>query len=49
MSIEDNARLSHMEWRTPERIRTGRELVDYVNRVGFLPLFANEISFIKII
>ena len=25
------------------RIRTWRELIEYVNRMGFLPLFKNEI------
>ena len=33
-----------LAWDDPYRIRTWQELVNYVNEVGFLPLFANEIS-----
>ncbi len=32
-----------LEWDDPLRIRTWRELIAYVNEVGFLPLFANEV------
>ena len=31
------------ERRDPFRIRTWRELINYINQVGFLPLFANEV------
>ena len=30
-------------WNNPYRIRTWRELVNWVKEVGFLPLFANDI------
>lgn len=32
-----------LDWDNPYRIRTWRELISWVNEVGFLPLFANEI------
>lgn len=32
-----------MAWDDPFRIRTPRELINYINQVGFLPLFANEV------
>ena len=32
-----------MDWNDPFRIRTWRELINYINQVGFLPLFANEV------
>ena len=32
-----------MAWDDPYRIRTPRELINYVDQVGFLPLFANEV------
>ena len=31
-----------LEWDNPYRIRTWRELINWVNEVGFLPLFSNE-------
>ena len=33
-----------LEWNNPYRIRSWRELVHWINEVGFLPLFANEIA-----
>ena len=33
-----------MSWDDPYRIRTWRELVNWVNEIGFLPLFANEVA-----
>ena len=33
-----------LDWNNPYRIRSWRELVNWVNEVGFLPLFANEIA-----
>lgn len=30
-------------WDDPYRIRTADELINYINQVGFLPLFANEV------
>ena len=35
--------LHGMAWEDPLRIRTWRELTNYINQVGFLPLFANEV------
>ncbi len=32
-----------LEWDDPLRIRTWRELISYVDEVGFLPLFANDV------
>lgn len=33
-----------MSWNDPYRIRTWKELINWVNEVGFLPLFANEVE-----
>ncbi|MBR1742875.1 MAG: hypothetical protein IJ733_13600 [Lachnospiraceae bacterium] len=33
-----------MDWDNPYRIRTWQELVEWINEVGFLPLFANGIQ-----
>lgn len=33
-----------MEWDDPYRIRSWKELISWVNEVGFLPLFRNEIG-----
>ena len=33
-----------LSWDDPYRIRTWRELVNWINEVGFLPLFANEVA-----
>ena len=33
-----------LSWDDPYRIRTWQELINWVNEVGFLPLFANEVS-----
>ena len=33
-----------LDWDSPYRIRTWKELVSWVNEVGFLPLFANEVE-----
>ncbi len=32
-----------LSWDNPHRMRTWRDLIDYVNRVGFLPLFAGGV------
>ena len=40
---EDKWIMKGMEWDDPYRIRSWRELVNWVNEVGFLPLFANEV------
>ena len=33
-----------LSWDDPYRIRTWRELVNWINEIGFLPLFANEVA-----
>lgn len=33
-----------MEWDDPYRIRSYRELINWINEIGFLPLFKNEIE-----
>ena len=32
-----------LAWDDPWRIRSWRELINWINEVGFLPLFANEV------
>ena len=32
-----------LDWDDPYRIRSWRELINWINEVGFLPLFANEV------
>lgn len=32
-----------LDWDDPLRIRTPEELIRYIDQVGFLPLFSNEI------
>ena len=32
-----------LDWNDPYRIRSWRELINWINEVGFLPLFANEV------
>jgi hypothetical protein len=33
-----------LDWDNPYRIRTANELINWINEIGFLPLFANEIE-----
>ena len=33
-----------LSWDNPYRIRTWQELVNWINEIGFLPLFANEVE-----
>ena len=33
-----------LDWNDPFRIRTWEELVNWINEIGFLPLFANSID-----
>ena len=33
-----------LDWDNPYRIRTWRELINWINEVGFLPLFANDVQ-----
>ena len=45
MGAENGEWIIHgLEWDNPLRIRSAQELVNYVNEVGFLPLFKNEID-----
>ncbi len=43
MSSDTTWIMQGADWDDPNRIRTWRELIEYVNRVGFLPLFKNEV------
>ncbi len=43
MSSENTWIMSGLDWDDPDRIRSWRELTTYVDQVGFLPLFKNEI------
>lgn len=43
MAVENGEWIMHgMDWNDPFRIRTCRELIDWIREVGFLPLFKNE-------
>lgn len=45
MAIENGEWIINgVEWDDPNRIKSPWELIDYVNQVGFLPLFENEIK-----
>lgn len=45
MSVENGEWIMRgLAWDDPYRIRTWRELVNWINEVGFLPLFGNEIK-----
>ena len=45
MAVKDGQWIMRgMEWDNPYRIRTWKELVNWINEVGFLPLFANEVE-----
>ena len=45
MSVENGEWIMRgLAWDDPYRIRTWRELVNWINEVGFLPLFGNEIT-----
>ncbi len=44
MAVENGEWIMHgLEWNNPLRIRTWHELISYINEVGFLPLFANDV------
>ena len=43
MSSEYTWIMSGMDWDEPGRIRSWRELISYIDQIGFLPLFKNEI------
>ena len=45
MAVEDGQWIMRgLGWDDPYRIRSWQELVNWINEVGFLPLFANEIE-----
>ncbi|MBQ7797377.1 MAG: hypothetical protein IJ374_12600 [Lachnospiraceae bacterium] len=45
MAVENGEWIMHgLEWDNPLRIRSAEELINYVEEVGFLPLFQNEID-----
>lgn len=45
MSVENGEWIMRgLDWNNPYRIRSWRELVSWIDEVGFLPLFGNEIS-----
>ena len=45
MSVENGEWIMRgLAWDDPYRVRTWRELVNWINEAGFLPLFANEIQ-----
>lgn len=44
MANESGEWIMHgMAWDDPNRIRSWRELIDWINEIGFVPLFKNEI------
>ena len=45
MAIENGEWIMRgMDWNDPYRIRTWHELTDWIDEIGFLPLFANEVT-----
>lgn len=45
MSVENGEWIMRgLAWDDPYRIRTWQELVDWINEIGFLPLFGNEVE-----
>ena len=45
MSVENGEWIMHgLDWDNPYRIRTWQELVNWINEIGFLPLFGNEVK-----
>jgi len=45
MAVENGEWIMHgLEWDNPYRIRTYEELINWVDEIGFLPLFKNEIE-----
>ncbi len=44
MALENGEWVMHgPDWDDPDRIKTWNELIEYVDQVGFLPLFANDV------
>ena len=45
MGAENGEWIMHgLEWDNPLRIRSAQELINYVNEVGFLPLFNASVT-----
>ncbi len=45
MSVENGEWIMHgLDWDNPYRIKTWQELVNWINEIGFLPLFGNEVE-----
>lgn len=45
MAVENGEWIMHgLDWDNPYRIRTYEELINWVDEIGFLPLFKNEIE-----
>ena len=45
MAIEDGAWIMRgLDWDDPSRIQSWEELIDWIDEVGFLPLFKNEVD-----
>ncbi len=45
MANENGEWIMHgLDWNDPLRIRSSRELINWINEIGFLPLFKNEID-----
>lgn len=45
MSVENGVWIMKgLDWDNPYRIRTWEELVNWINEIGFLPLFGNEVE-----
>lgn len=45
MSVENGEWIMRgLDWDDPYRIRTWQELVNWINEIGFLPLFGNEVE-----
>ena len=45
MSVENGEWIMRgLDWNDPYRIRTWQELVNWINEIGFLPLFGNEVE-----
>ncbi|MCR5733674.1 MAG: hypothetical protein K6G22_03610 [Lachnospiraceae bacterium] len=45
MAVEDGVWIMRgLSWNDPYRIRTWKELINWINEIGFLPLFAGEVE-----
>lgn len=45
MAVENNEWVMYgLDWDNPYRIRSYRELINWINEIGFLPLFKNEVD-----